>query len=153
MPQSGSISLWLAVGCGGFAGALARYALSGWLIRRFPMGTLTVNVIGCLLIGLLLAFSVRAKWPGEIALAFWVTGFLGALTTFSTFGYQTVVLLRQHDPTTAVLNIALNLGLGLLGVWLGLHGGETLLGPRFTADRHIQTTNVETPAPSVEDEP
>lgn len=133
VPDLRTIPLWLAVGSGGFAGALIRYALSGWVVQRFPVGTLTVNLAGCLAIGLLVTINVRLQWPGDLTLAFLVAGFLGSLTTFSTFGYQTVILLQQRSPGLAALNIGLNLGAGLLCVWLGLLIG-TELANRVEAD-------------------
>lgn len=123
--------LWIAIGAGGAAGALVRYALSGWVVRRIPAGTLAVNVGGCLAIGLLMALAVRTRWISPLFFAFWVTGFLGALTTFSTFGYQTMELLRRGDTQAAFWNVALNLGAGLAAVWLGLVCGEWIAA-RYT---------------------
>ena len=124
----------LAVGIGGFFGAIARYALSGYLQRRFPgftpAGTLAVNVIGCFAIGLLMALVV-AKQAGNLqtgilaalaterARALLVTGFLGGLTTFSAFGYETLELMRGNALPLAMINIAANVCLGLAAVWLG----------------------------------
>lgn len=119
---------WLAVALGGSLGAVARYALSQWVVRRFPVGTFVVNVVGCLLIGFFVALSVKMKWPGPTLQAFIVGGFLGSLTTFSTFVYQSYDLTRQDSLSLGILNLAANLVVGLLLVWLGVVLGERLSG-------------------------
>lgn len=115
---------WIAVAIGGSCGALIRYALSQWLIRKFPMGTFVVNVVGCLLIGFFVALAVKTKWPGPTLQAFLVGGLLGSLTTFSTFAYQTIELGREFSLSLAFFNLASNLIVGLLLVWFGLSLGE-----------------------------
>jgi CrcB protein len=117
------VSQLLVVGCGGFLGAVARYSLSGYLERRMgaglPLGTLGVNVLGCLLIGILMALiASRESFSPELRLLL-STGFLGSLTTFSTFGFETIELLRAGDMRLALLSVALNLVLGLLAVLSG----------------------------------
>jgi len=113
----------LVVGCGGFFGAVARFSLSGYVNRRlgdgFPGGTLCVNVLGCFLIGALMVFvAQRASLSPEIRL-FLSIGFLGSLTTFSTFGMESVGMLRAGDLRSMALNVALNVVLGLLAVLAG----------------------------------
>lgn len=117
---------WLFVGCGGFFGALARYALSGWVVRGLPMGTFAANLAGCCVIGLVMAVSVKTHLVSPAVQAFVVGGFLGALTTFSTFGYQTVELMREGDLRRAGINLTANVVLGLAGVWIGLLAGEQI---------------------------
>lgn len=118
---------WFAVAIGGALGAVVRYALSGWVIaQRFPMGTLVVNVVGCALIGALTAMAVKSDWPGPLARTFLIGGFLGALTTFSTFGYQTIELGRDHGLFWAALNLGSNLVIGLVAVLAGIWVGESL---------------------------
>lgn len=117
----------LAVGLGGSLGAIARYVVSGYaqsfaiqkLGRAYPFGTLLVNVAGCFLIGILMGLVLNRQLP-EPARLLLVTGFLGSLTTFSTFGYETVELLRENDLRLAFWNIAANVVIGLFAVWLGL---------------------------------
>lgn len=121
--NANTLSNILAVGCGGFVGAVLRYALSGWFQWRFPhfrpMGTLAVNLTGCFAIGLLMAVIVgRSGFPPRWQL-FLITGILGSLTTFSTFSYETLELLREEDYRSAFWNVAANLGLGLPAVILG----------------------------------
>jgi CrcB protein len=115
----------LIVGAGGFVGCIARY-LVGVLVTRllnapvFPYATLLVNIVGCLLIGVLggLAQSTRVLSP-ELQLLL-ITGLLGGFTTYSTFGYQAVTLLRDGHLITAILFVATHLALGLWAVWFGL---------------------------------
>ena len=115
----------LLVGSGGFIGAAMRYLVGGWVHRLldqpfFPYGTLVVNVLGCLTIGLLGGLSEsRQLFPAETRLFIFV-GILGGFTTFSSFGYETLNLLRDGEFTPAVMNMTLQLGLGLLAVWGGL---------------------------------
>ena len=121
----------LLVGLGGFVGCVARY-LTGVLVSRvvealsLPYATLLVNVIGCLLIGLLSEAAgdssvTTAGQRLELRLLL-VVGFLGGLTTFSTFGLETFTLGREGQPWVALLNVAAHLLLGLgaigAGMWL-----------------------------------
>jgi CrcB protein len=115
----------LIVGAGGFVGCIARYFV-GVLVARlvgtlvFPYATLIVNVVGCLLIGVLggLAQTTHMLSPNLQLLL--ITGMLGGLTTYSTFGYQTVTLLRDGHLINAIAFVATHLVLGLSAVWLGL---------------------------------
>jgi CrcB protein len=122
--------LWIA--CGGGAGALARYLLSGWSQAlapgAFPLGTLVVNVAGCLLIGLLGALmSGPLLVREEIRLAVLV-GLLGGFTTFSSFAWESFALLNDGQWAQAGLNVLLSNGLGLAAVWLGYRVAERWLG-------------------------
>ena len=115
----------LAVGSGGFVGAVARYLISLGLQRAtesasFPFGTLVVNVSGCLVIGLLAGLlTTRLVLSPELRLLI-ITGFLGALTTFSTFSLETVNLWRNGTYGLAALNLSGQLLLGVGGVWTGM---------------------------------
>lgn len=115
----------LIVGAGGFVGCIARY-LVGLLVVRllgstpvFPYATLAVNVAGCFLIGLLGGLAGTAKLAPDLQLLL-ITGMLGGLTTYSTFGFQAVTLVREHHTSTALFFLATHLVLGLGAVWLGL---------------------------------
>ena len=114
----------LAVGLGGFLGAIARYTVGGFVDSRFntrfPWGTLTVNLLGCLLIGAILGWVSTREASSRTTELFLVTGILGSLTTFSTFGHDTVELLRQGALGSAAGNVALNVIVGLTAVALGL---------------------------------
>ena len=114
----------LLVGSGGFIGALMRYWVGGWaqtLSRStsFPYGTITVNVLGCLLIGFLsqLAESYGLFTSDIRALIF--IGFIGSFTTFSTFSSETYNLMHSGEAWGAFVNLAGNLLFGLTAVWLG----------------------------------
>lgn len=114
--------LW--VGLGGMAGSIARYLVSGWVQEasrslNFPYGTLAVNVLGCLIIGLLSQLAeTRGVFTPEMRLLVF-TGVLGGFTTFSTLNNETVNLLRENESLLAGLNVAAHLVFGLLAVWLG----------------------------------
>lgn len=115
---------FLLVGCGGFIGSALRYlvGMGAQYIARsigFPYGTLTVNVLGCLLIGFLGGLTQhRDAFTPEIRL-FIFTGMLGGFTTFSAFGYDTFNLARNVDLPNALFNILLHIVLGIGGVCLG----------------------------------
>jgi CrcB protein len=112
------------VGLGGFIGTVCRYGLGGWVSRSkggatFPYGTLLVNVLGCLMIGLLAALSeTRGVFTGTTR-AFLFIGVLGGFTTFSSFGYETFQLLRGGQAVGAALNVSLQIALGIGAVWTG----------------------------------
>ena len=106
-----NFNLILAVGIGGFIGAIFRfsgsYYINKFLGASFPYGTLGVNVIGSFLIGFLSLYFEQAIAPNLKALL--ITGMLGALTTFSTFSLETVLMLQQSLYIKAVINITLNI--------------------------------------------
>ena len=113
----------IIVGAGGFAGAIARYALGIWIGERwgrnFPLGTLVINLTGSFLVGLLLPllterFLVNPQWRLLL-----VVGFLGAYTTFSTFEYETGALLKDGQVLYAFLNITLSVAVGFLALKVG----------------------------------
>ena len=113
---------------GGAAGALARYAIGVLSLKlfgpRYPWGTATVNLMGCFFIGLSVSLAAEGHWAmGPRARLFFVTGFLGAFTTFSTFALDTAGLL-QAEMTLAFLNILLNNVGGIMLVFLGLWMGR-----------------------------
>ncbi|QDU10241.1 fluoride efflux transporter CrcB [Gimesia aquarii] len=123
------MSQLLAVGLGGFVGAVARYSITEFMAKKFPgsfpVGTLVVNLAGCFVIGILMALILhKQQVPPSIRMQehvslFLISGFLGSLTTFSTFGYHTVSLLRNSEVNLAFLNIFGNVVVGLFAVWLG----------------------------------
>ena len=121
------------IGLGGFIGAVLRYTLSGAaqaLSRsgNFPYGTLAVNLIGCLLIGLLSYLVETHSLLGPQARMFSMVGLLGALTTFSTYGLETLNLLDANLYWQAGLNILGNTALGLVMVLLGRVLAENFWG-------------------------
>lgn len=115
---------FLYISAGAIIGANLRYLVGLWASQLwgvgFPYGTLLVNVIGCLLIGLFYGLGVtRLNITPELRL-FFVVGVLGAFTTFSSFGNESISLLRRGDLLLAALNIAANNLVGLLAVVVGL---------------------------------
>ena len=120
----------LAVGLGGLGGTLCRYLLSGWVARRygesFPAGTLVVNLTGCLLIGFLYHLLEERLLIDPILRTGILIGFLGAFTTFSSYGLQTFTLLRDGELLwSGAYVLASNLG-GLALVWIGYMLARTL---------------------------
>lgn len=116
--------LW--IGLGGFIGANARYFLGRAIIERygaaFPWGTLTINVLGSLLIGIILEFLAQRAISDPAYRLFLVVGFLGGFTTFSSFAIETVRLLDDGRWTRALTYVlasnALSILCCLLGVWI-----------------------------------
>ena len=120
----------LVVGAGGFLGAIARYGLSGFVQRQvrgdFPAGTLAVNLVGCLVIGLFMTLVKDRQLFDPQTRMFVTMGFLGSLTTFSTFGYETVELMRGDELRLALLNVLANVALGVIGVLIGRALGKAI---------------------------
>lgn len=115
----------LLVGIGGGLGAIARFgmgiAIVRWLGTGFPWATLAINVIGCLLIGMALGGGPGpAGFLSRELRLLGVIGFLGAFTTFSTFGYETLSLLQGGKPMLAASYVLASLVLGLGAVGLGI---------------------------------
>jgi CrcB protein len=114
---------YLFVGVGGMVGSICRYGLSGLLYRmmgdRFPYGTFAVNIVGCFAIGLLMSlFEERWLVPPNLRL-FLTIGILGGFTTFSTFSYETVEMLKGGNFFLASLNIVGSLFCCLCATWGG----------------------------------
>ncbi len=115
----------LIVGTGGFLGAVARYGLSG-LVHKirgsqgFPFGTLNVNVLGCLLIGVLAGMAESRNVLGPDVRLFLFLGLIGGFTTFSTFGFETMTMVRDADYFHAAANVMAHIVVGLGAVWIGL---------------------------------
>ncbi len=124
------ISLLLAIGAGGFAGAVMRYLLSGWVQKfsasLFPVGTLSVNIIGSFIIGFAVLYFENVVAPHQKALV--VTGFLGALTTFSTFSLETVTMLQSGLWGRAAANVTLNAALCIAATMSGMALFKRLYG-------------------------
>ena len=112
----------IAVFCAG--GGLTRYYLSGWVYsllgRAFPYGTFVVNVIGAYFIGLIMEMALSsATISGTLRLGLTV-GFLGGLTTFSTFSHETFKLLEDGQFGVAFTNVLASVAVCLLFTWLGI---------------------------------
>jgi CrcB protein len=114
----------------GMAGTLARYGLDGWIQGRlgpgFPAGTLTVNVLGCFLLGGIGQYSLTHLWvPPDWRIGL-TTGMMGAFTTFSTFGWESVRMLEMGEWSRAIFYIGASLVFGLLAMMLGIRLGNAL---------------------------
>ena len=116
------IATLLQVAVGGALGASARYLVGLGVARiagpGMPLGVLTANVAGCLLMGLFVGLAGRLglAWLGP----FVATGILGGFTTFSSFSLEAVNLMQEGQTGTAILYMALSVGAGLGALYLGL---------------------------------
>ena len=117
---------WIAVAAGGALGSVARHGVNWivhqeWPLLRFPLATVIVNILGCSVIGVLAGLvvtgrlSMRTTWR-----EFVFVGILGGFTTFSTFGLDTITLVRSGESSQALLNILLQVVCGLAAVHFGL---------------------------------
>ncbi len=113
----------LAIALGAAIGANLRYLVTNWTVNRFgtdlPYGTFIVNILGCLIIGMLLTLVMTRLPISEPLRLFLVTGLLGSLTTFSTFSYEGYALISTGNALGAVNYIAASVFVGLAAVYLG----------------------------------
>ena len=113
----------LLIGLGSFIGGIGRYLLAQSIqnkaLTAFPYGTLTVNIIGCFLIGIVYGIAERSGLSNEWRL-FLATGILGGFTTFSAFSYESITLMRDGQAGSALLYIGCSVMLGLLATYIGL---------------------------------
>ena len=118
------MNMVLAVAAGGALGASARYlmgvAIGRWIGHGFPWGTLTVNVLGALAIGLLIGIFTLVWSPGRTMQAFLTVGFLGGLTTFSTFSLDVVTLAERGQYMPAALYIVASVVVCVACVFAGM---------------------------------
>ena len=124
------MQLVLTIAIFGALGCLARYGLSGLVYnltgRAFPYGTLAVNIIGAFLIGFIMEFSLRsALIPQQLRVGITI-GFLGGLTTFSTFSFETFKLLEEGQFQIAVANATISVVACLACTWLGITAARYL---------------------------
>ena len=121
---------YLIVFAGGGIGAAVRYWMQGFVHAfsgaGFPYGTLVVNVLGSFLIGFLMSLFDERFVVQPMLRVFLTVGVLGGFTTFSSFSYETMALLRDGSYTLGLLNIAGSVGLCLVATWLGLIIGKLL---------------------------
>ncbi|MCD4742390.1 MAG: fluoride efflux transporter CrcB [Desulfobacteraceae bacterium] len=112
------------IGIGGFIGSIMRYIIYIWsqsLFKElsFPLGTLIVNITGCLLLGLLNGWAENYQFFTLQIRLFLFVGLLGSFTTFSTFAYQTIEMIQNGHPYQALLNITIQVIVGLLAAFIG----------------------------------
>lgn len=115
------------IALGGGVGALSRFwialAVKRSIISSFPFATLMANMLGCFLLGFLMQIATPQFLSKSLKIAL-ATGFLGSLTTFSTFGYESFSLLENGKWLYAGLNIFFNLIVGMVMVWVGVKTGR-----------------------------
>ena len=121
----------LLVGLGGFIGSILRYLLSGLAQRitdqsSFPIGTLLINLTGCLLIGVLSQLAESRGVFSSAARTLVFIGILGGYTTFSTFSNETINLFRNGQAPLALVNIVVQVIGGLALVWAGRAAGQLI---------------------------
>lgn len=108
----------------GALGCLSRYLISGWVYallgRSFPYGTFAVNILGAFFIGAVMEFSIRSTLISQNLRVGLTIGFMGGLTTFSTFSFETFKLLEEGQLLTALTNVLLSVTVCLIFTWLGI---------------------------------
>lgn len=120
----------IAVGVGGAIGAIARYLLGDavhrWIPGFFPYGTFVVNVVGCLVFGVIVGLAESRFVVGPVARIFLLVGILGGFTTFSSFTFETFELLRSGQIFAAAVNVIGQVAIGFVALWAGLGAGRAL---------------------------
>ena len=118
------------VAVGGGIGATTRYLVSTWAAARFgstfPYGTLIVNVVGCFIIGAFMTIATERLIVNPYWRLFIAVGFLGGLTTFSSFSFETLRLLEEADILQAFTNVGLNVLVSLSATWLGIAAAKLI---------------------------
>lgn len=109
---------FLYVALGGALGSVLRYGVSRLVASSFPWGTLTVNLLGCLLIGLLTGLVLKGTLSAEMKLLL-VTGLCGGFTTFSTFANESFQMLKVGDALMAAVYVGVSVFVGVLAVFVG----------------------------------
>ena len=114
----------LLVAAGGAIGSVARWRVSGWVLHqavdwRFPIGTFVVNVLGCLIVGVLAGLAIKEDFFSTDQRLLLFTGVMGGFTTFSAFGLETFYLLRRGEYLMAGSNMVLSMVVGMAALWVG----------------------------------
>jgi fluoride exporter len=121
--------LWICLA--GAVGTGARYLIALWAAQRlgsaFPHGTLIVNLIGCFAIAALMHAALVLGWPPTVRAAATI-GFIGGMTTYSSFNYETMRLFEEGAPSAAFVNVGVTVIGGLVAGWLGLVAAREVLG-------------------------
>lgn len=120
----------IAIAVGGAVGSVLRFWLStgvhALLGRAFPYGTLAVNIVGCLLMGVLFVLLTERLSLGPLWRAGLLVGVLGGFTTFSAFSMETVTLIEEGTPLKALANILLSVIVCVGATWIGVIAGRQL---------------------------
>lgn len=119
---------YLIVGLGGMLGSMARFGITSLSLNlypnvKFPIGTFSVNLVGCLLIGIIAGLLERISFFNPELRLLFITGILGGFTTFSAFGIETLYLIKSGDLILAVVYTTLSIILGVTLVSVGLRIG------------------------------
>jgi fluoride exporter len=126
--------IWWYVALGSAVGGVARFALAVFVQQRvdpnFPFGTLIVNVSGSFLLGLLFRYALGTDAISLEVRALLTTGFCGGYTTFSTFSYDTMLMLEDGQPARAGTYVVLSVALSLAATWVGIIAARALLAAR-----------------------
>ena len=121
----------LLVGIGGFVGSMLRYVSSRSIDEKFnslvPYGTLTVNIAGSFVLGIIYAWAIRKTGNAENIRLFFGAGFCGGFTTFSAFAFENLNMLEQKLIASSVLYISVSLVLGIVAVFAGMALGKNLI--------------------------
>ncbi len=118
------VRVFLLVGAGGFLGSIARYLVAIWLTDHFPSafpyGTFAVNILGCLLIGIIFGLGQRFEWLTPELILFLATGFCGGFTTFSSFSLENLNLLQNSNYLSFGIYAISSFTIGILAVFGGI---------------------------------
>lgn len=121
--------LWICLA--GAAGTGSRYLIALWAAQRFgsafPYGTLIVNVVGCFAVAAVMEIAIALSWPATLRSVLTI-GFIGGLTTYSSFNYETSRLFEEGAAGTAMLNVAGTLLGAFAAGWLGMLSARLVLG-------------------------
>jgi CrcB protein len=124
--------IWLVVGAGGALGSMARHGLNHLIHQRnlsstFPLGIFAINIIGSTVIGVVAGVLASGRWHWSYDVRmFVIVGLLGGFTTFSSFSFDTLALMRAGHMAQALGNVAGQVGFSLLGVWVGYRLGSSV---------------------------
>jgi CrcB protein len=114
----------LYIAAGGAVGSVLRYFLSGYIVSTlktsFPVGTLTVNIVGSLFMGIIIGYMVKTLPHSNEVRAFLVVGILGGFTTFSAFSLDTITLIERGNIVSALIYVALSVFVSIVALFIGL---------------------------------
>lgn len=126
------LKVLVLVGGFGALGAIARFSISEFVYRTmgrgFPFGTLLVNAVGCLLLGMIAEVCLNSSAIPDSWRVGLTAGFMGSLTTFSTFGYETFLHFEAGSLGVAIANVLISVIIGLVAVWVGVWLARGLFG-------------------------
>jgi CrcB protein len=126
-----------SVGAGAALGGISRYLLAAFIQQRsgpdFPVGTLVINITGSFLLGLIMRFALQSGIVSAETRALLTTGFCGGYTTFSTFSYETALMLDDGEYARAALYVGASVFVALLGTFLGFAAANRVLALRERA--------------------